>query len=119
MRRVRRVFLIVALAAIVVVASSLPAIAASYTNIPSPVPAIAAKPTDHLVFLPPGGNNRTDPKGDTFRCTGGPPFIFGDNCRFVRVGKPAKQVCNKPTIFTDNDAKPKNARAFICHKKKH
>jgi hypothetical protein len=76
---------------------------------------------DPLVF----GPDPTNPgQGDTFSCTGAPPFNVPSppgNCRFVGFGpSPAGLVCDIPTTVFFTSSPGRSEPAFICHApKKH
>ena len=122
LRSVRRIkfFAVPLLYAALVLAVTVPALAANDSSSATPysaAPSSAAPTTsaaDPIIFLPPGANNRTGPTGDTFSCTSGPPFIFQTNCFLLQAGPPSGLVCDIPTTFTDVNATPVNAGAFEC-----
>ena len=85
MRRIKLVMVVAAVTVVVLLASTLPAMAASQA-------------ADSIVFFPYGN-------GATYSCTGGPPFVFDaagtGNCTVQQIGAlPAGIVCEIPTTIT-------------------
>jgi hypothetical protein len=71
---------------------------------------------DPLVFGPDPANPG---QGDTFTCTGNPPFTVPSppgNCGFVGFGPPPSGlVCDIPTTVFFSNAPGSSEAAFICH----
>ena len=97
--------LMVAAVVAMIVASALPSTAQN-----NPV-------ADPLVF---GPDPATPGQGDTFSCTGGPPFTVPappGNCVFVSFGPPpAGLVCDIPTTVFFLSSPGRSEAAFICHR---
>ena len=81
----------------------------------STLPAMAASQADSIVFFPvPGGN------GGTYSCSGGSPFVFDPkstgNCAIQQIGPPSGLVCDVPTTITFvHDMHEFVADASLCH----
>lgn len=101
MNRIKMIFIVPAVTAVILVAPTLP--------------AIATPPADSIVFVPDGN-------GVTYSCTGGPPFIHnGDdasmgNCAVEQVGPPAGLACDIPaTITIVHDMHQLGVEGSRCH----
>ena len=85
MRRIKLVMVVAAVTVVVLLASTLPAMAASQA-------------ADSIVFFPYGN-------GATYSCTGGPPFVFDaagtGNCSVEQIGRGLTDpLCEVPTTIT-------------------
>lgn len=78
------------------------------------LPAIAASPGNSIVYFPDGN-------GVTYSCTGGPPFVVDPmssegNCSVEQIGGlPAGLVCDVPTALTFvHDAHEAKLEGKLC-----